>query len=237
MSKDNDAFALYEKALNIQFSTPKKALDLLWEAAQKYPNTLTVHNYVLDMLISIAQQNHFWDDAIRACSLAQQLKPDYQESYALEAEACQLDKDGKFIGALDKRFRKDTRYGKWFGTVRDYGNKFADLGAHDRAWKLYNEAIVIAVQDGTSPHTVRVSMANLLLKENNPIAAIEQLLVGICEAEQFAKKGAPKSLITSLRKALKIANLNSSELTDKLVDRCKSKGQTEALALLRELVK
>ena len=127
----------------------------------------------------------------------------------MEAEACRLDKTGKSIEATEIRYKKDTLFGEWFGTVRDYGTKFAQLGANDRAWGLYNKAIVLAAKDNQSPHTVREAMATLLLSENKPTQAAELILVGIEEAEKYSKKGAPKSLTSFLKKILRVLGIKT----------------------------
>jgi len=236
MSKDDSAYKLFERASNIQFSAPREALDILWEAVKLYPNTSTVTNYVLDSIIRIAEINKYWDEAIEACSIAQRLKHDYRKSYELESQACYLDKEGKRIEALEVRLKKETLHGKWYGTYRDFGDQFVNLGANDRAWRLYNEATTLAVKNGISPHTVRQSMANLLISEGKPNAAVEMLIIGISEAEQLNKKGVPKSLITALRKSLKAAGVKDLSFANELAGICEAKGQDQAISIFRESI-
>lgn len=179
--------------------------------------------------------NGFWDEAIEACALAQKLKPEHQEAYVLEARACGLDKEGKHVEATELRFVKETLHGKWYGTLRYFGERFAELGAHDRAWSLYNEAAGLAVKEGHSPHSVRQKMAKLLLKEGKPHTAVEILVDGICEAEQFADS-LPKALVSDLRKMLKASGINLRlkrfhGLVDEIIAACKTKGRQTAIGI------
>ena len=45
------ATALFDQAVNLEFSEPLKALELLNKAVREYPETITVNNYVLDSII------------------------------------------------------------------------------------------------------------------------------------------------------------------------------------------
>lgn len=229
---ERKATALFDQALDLEFSEPLRALNLLKQAVRDYPQTLTVNNYVLDSIIRIAISNNLWDEAIEVCNLAQKLKPEYRDSYSLEAEACRLDKEGKRIEATEIRYKKDTFFGEWFGTVRNYGNKFAQLGDNDKAWAFYNKAVILAAKDNQSSHTVREAMAALLLSENESIQAAELILVGIEDAEKYSKKGAPKSLSTFLRKILRQLGIKDSRKAEELVIEYKIHGKDEAMRLL-----
>jgi len=229
---EQKATVLFDQALNLEFSEPLEALELLKQVVRDYPGTLTVNNYVLDSIIRIAVSNALWDEAIEGCNVAQSLKPEFKASYSLEAEACRLDKMGKRVEATEIRYKKDTLFGEWFGTVRDYGTKFAQLGANDEAWGLYNKAIVLSVKDNQSPHTVREAMAALLLSENKPIQAAELILLGIEEAEKYAKKGMPKSLSSFLRKNLRVLGIKDAVRAEELVNECKTRGKDKAVQLL-----
>lgn len=213
---------------------PRKALDLLWTVARTYPDTSTVTNYVLNDLISKARLAASWDEAIEACVLAQKLRPDLRESYAIQAQAFQLDKEGWHVEATEVRLKGASG---WYGDLRRFGDEFARLGAHDRAWRVYNQAAEAAVKDGQSPHSVRQAMAKLLLQEDTPDGAVEVILTGIYEAQKMTGK-VPKSLLTDLRKALRVAgfNLRAEQyrgLADEIASVCTEKGKRHALKLFQ----
>jgi uncharacterized protein with von Willebrand factor type A (vWA) domain len=232
MSNDDKANELRGKAMQVQSTNPRKALDLLVAITEEYSDTWTVANLVLDDIIGIARSNAFWDEAIEACSLAQNLKPSYREDYALEQQACQLDQQGDHLAATEVRLRKDTRRGKWSGTLGHYGDQFAQLGEHDKAWRLYNEAAILAIKEGRGSHSVRQKMAELLLKEDKPRTAVELLITGVHEAEQFGGK-IPSTLVRALKKALRASgfNLRSAAfrgLADDLITICRTEGERPA---------
>jgi hypothetical protein len=105
MSQDDMANELREEAMRIRASEPRNALDLLWEAARKHPDTSTVVNLVIDDLIYTSWLGSFWDDAIEACTLAQKVRPHLRERYALKAQAFQLDKEGRHVEATEMRLK------------------------------------------------------------------------------------------------------------------------------------
>ena len=195
MSQENEAADLRVKALESAYSEPEKGLKALWQIVRRYPDTWTAKNLVADDIIDVARVNQLWDEVISACAQAKELKPDYAKSYSLEAEAALLMKQGRQIEALEIYLKQETLHGTWFGTLRNFGIKFAELGAHDRAWALFNQAVVCAANEGKSPDSVRQPMARLLIKEGRTASAVEMLLVGYWEAYKLEKKGAPKSMV------------------------------------------
>lgn len=234
MSRGENAFQLRQEAMWIQTEDPRMALDLLWAVAKKYPNSSTVRDYVVDDLIMTARLGAFWDDAIEACAVAQKAKPSFREHYVLEAQAFQLDKEGRHVEATEVRLKGS---GGWYGDLRYFGDEFARLGAHDRAWRVYNQAAEAAVKDRQSPHSVRQAMAKLLLKEDKPDRAVEMIITGIYEAQKVTGK-VPKSLLTDLRKALRAAgfNLRAEQyrgLADEIASVCTEKGKRHALKLFQ----
>jgi len=233
MNNDDKANELREKAMQMQSTNPREALDLLIAITEKYTDTWTVANLVLDDIIGIARSNAFWNEAIAACSLAQSLKPGYREDYALEQEACQLDQMGNHLAATEVRLRKDTRRGKWSGTLSYYADLFVHLEDHDRAWSLLDEAALLAIKEGRGSHSVRQKMADLLLKEGKSRTAVELLMTGVSEAERFGGK-IPNTLVTALRKALRASgfNLRSTAfrgLADELITICRTESKQSAI--------
>ena len=238
MREEKKAERLRERALQVSDSEPRKALDLLVEATRKYPHTRVVTNTVVNDIIDIAEPNGFWDEAIAACVLAQKSKPDYRQDYALLERAFRLDKEGCHVEATEARLEQANQRVVWFGTLRYYGDKFTELGAHDRAWRLYNQAVVMALREKESPHMVRQSMARLLLKENRPGGAVEMMIAGICEIQELEDR-VPQTLVTDLRKALRATGFNLRKarfrgVADEIVTACKNEGQRYAIELFHK---
>ncbi|NJN99993.1 MAG: hypothetical protein HC875_40730, partial [Anaerolineales bacterium] len=215
---------------------PLTSINLLKQVIEKFPDTWTAANLVLDDIIDIATSNKLWDEAIEACIKAESVKPSYKQSYMLQAEACRLFKAGKELQAIEVLFKKDTLHGKWSGTICSYGDKFARLGARDKAWQLYNEAVGLAVKEGKSPHSIRESMATFLIEEKKLGQAVEILIYGASEALPLIKKGElPKSYISSLKKALKIAGIiNIGELLEEILIDCRNLTPEIAVAKFRK---
>ena len=236
---DNKANDIRHQALAIEHSNPRKAINLLVEAIKLYRDTWTVANVILDDVIRIGQANGYWDETIFACKMAQELKPEYRKSYSVtEKESCLL-KDGRPAEALETRLAYDIadfkarKIGFLSPQLHRYGDRFTELGLHDRAWQLYNEAVAQAVAEKLSPHPIRQSMARLLLKENKPQSAVELLIAGICEATRFNTE-IPNPLVKDLRKALNTSGLNLRlkslrDLPEEIIAACKTKGEQSAI--------
>lgn len=237
MNKEDEATRKYEEAMGYEYSEPERALSILRQAVSDYPQTLTVNNHVLDSIITIAISIKNWDYAIDACKIAEKLKPAYKESYKLEREACKLEKEGKIIEATEIRLKKDSLHGEWYKSLRVYGDKFAELGAHDRAWGLYNQAVRVAVSEGDSPHTIRVSMAKLLIKENKPKQAGHMIITGIDESNRYSKKGVPKSLVNFLNKIMKSMGIKDRKKAEDVAHLSKTKGFKIAIQQFDNIVK
>jgi tetratricopeptide (TPR) repeat protein len=239
-NQEKSAETLRDKAVNIERKDPRAAIGLLITAIKKYPKTWTVVNLVLDDVIRIGTTNGFWDEAIFACQKAQILKKEYKKSYVIEERACRLEKNGDFYEATLLRYKRALEPGPFYEgkrkdfvplytDLRRFGEKFAELNANDTAWRVYNEAATSAARIGQSPHTVRQAMAKLLLKENKPINAVEILISGMCEANKWAKKGIPKSLIADLKRAIKASGIEDNNLAEEIAKVCKSKGRNSAI--------
>lgn len=234
MNDDDRARELRDKAMDLEYSDPEKALEILKQAARRYPKTLTVGNLVVDDIIRIAVALGNYDDAIEACKLGEKAKdghPDYQEDYRTEAQALRLEKDQRYVEATEIRFQKSNKYLETWGSYWTYGDKFADLGEHDRAWKLYSDAVRMAVKEGQSPHNVRVSMANLLLKEGKTQQAGKMIITGIDEANRFSKTSVPKKMVTQLNKILKSLGVKDKSKAIEISELCKAQGHKKAIEL------
>jgi tetratricopeptide (TPR) repeat protein len=242
MSKEEITESQRNKALSLEKSNAREAMNLLINIINNYGDTWAVANLVLDDVIRIGKANGFLDEAIFACQKAQIIKSEYKSHYKIEERACQLEKNGDIFNATELRYRRDIEPGPFFRgsredwiphytTLRYYGNVFADLNAHDKAWKIYNEAVINAAGIGESPHTIRQVMAKLLLKENKPANAVEILIAGICEAERWAPKGSPKSLIADLKRALKASGIENQQAAEEIFFACKKHGQQYATDL------
>lgn len=211
---------LIREALDHEFTDPRLAIEKLWEVVNSFPSDTAVLSVALDALIRISAFNKEWDEAIKACRLAQQSRPEYRKAYSLEEQACVLEKEGKVIEATEVRLKIATLHGKWYGDIREFGDRFAALGKHDRAWRLYNEAVNLAVEQGYSPHSIRQSMAKLLQKEGKFNQAVETLLIGVYEAGQFSKRGVPKSLVKDLCRAFRMAGVKDKKQIDPIISLC-----------------
>jgi hypothetical protein len=165
MRDDPKADKLHAKTQEYEYSDPLKAIQLLKEIVRDYKDSYTVSNYVISDILRISISNQYWDEAIGICMIAQELYPDMKKWYAMEIKACQLEQKNKFIEAIEVRFEQDSMRGKYSYFNRVYGDKLLKLGAHDKAWKLYNDGIILASKERISSHQIRQSMAKLLFKE------------------------------------------------------------------------
>jgi hypothetical protein len=234
MSKDDEAFQLRQRAMELQSSDPKEALRILKDIIARYPRTRTVTDLVVDDIITVCTANRMWVQAVEACQTAQTIRPDNAPSYALEAKACRLDQEGRAVDATEARLEKDTLHGRWFGTLRTYGDLFASLGANDRAWALYHEAVSLALAERKSPHATRESMASLLLTEGKPDQAAETLIEGVCEATRFSRTGAPKSLTASLKRSLEACGIPDQAIFTTILKQCESTSAEKATETFRK---
>jgi tetratricopeptide (TPR) repeat protein len=244
MDKEEIAEKLRNQALEIQGTNPQGALILLQNVMREYKDTYTVINLVCDDVIQLAKHLKQYDEAIEACHESIELRPDYRESFLDEIKACHLDKQGKQIEATDVRLASARKPGPFFvgnpieyypyyTTLRYFADIYANLGAHDKAWSLYNEAVINAVRDGQSPHSIRQSMASLLIDENKILQAIEILLVGIYEANKW-KKVVPKAIISDLNKALKVVGITEKGFAQELTDSVLVNGHEKTFQRIRD---
>jgi hypothetical protein len=229
---ENEAEKLRMQAFQVEKQDPSGAAQLLMRAAKKYPDAYVTQNLLFDDIIQLCRRIGEWDNAIWACQQAQTYKGDYKEAYVIEENACRLEKQGKHKQALELQLAYERKRGSAnYLIFHHFAGQFADSGDNDKAWHLYNEAVIDAAKSERSPHIIRQAMANLLLKEGKPYQAVETLIQGIMEAEKWATKGAPQSLVANLKRALKQCGLEDAVLVDKIVVTCKMKGAKRAIDL------
>jgi|GEM_PF-5994988 len=225
------------EAFSLLSTDPRKAIELLMAAARRYEHSLTVANLVLNDIIEIAGRRGFWDEAIWACQKAQELKPIHREAYAVQEKVCRLNKAGEHIEAIEVRMACARKRGDQMA-LRSCGDKLAQMGEHDRAWRAYNEAASMAMEQGYHLPSVRMSMAELLIKEGKPDAAVEILITGIYEAQKMSGR-VPRMVEKDLRKALNAAGINLRlkrfrGFADEVIVACKTRGQQYAIELFHE---
>lgn len=233
MDIEDRLLEMRNEAMGNQLAEPRETLERLKSIVDKHQDTLTVRNYVIPDIIGIAQTNEWWDEAAETAELATTLKPQYRESYEMEAHAFRLHNEGEHYEALEVLFaasglHRSPRY-------REFANRFAEIGAHDRAWTLFNEAIGEAYEEGWRTHTIRFGMTELLLKEGKPDAAVEMMITTIHEAE-LIHGDSPKVAERHLRKALRAAGFNlrlkkHRKLPGRLIETCKLEGERAAVDL------
>ena len=237
MKSEDLAQELCDKSWQCEQSDPQKAISILKEAIRKYPKTFTVHNYVVPSILRISVSNKLWDEAFEICDIALRLYPDESEWWHLEKSACKLENDDREIDALEIRLIQANLVGEYSLTFQRFGDKYLVLGLKDKAWELYNKAILLSAKEGRSPHQIRVSMAKLLQREDKNKQALEMLLFGIEEAEKYNKKGTPKALLLELKRGLTKSGIIDPTFADRLYILCTKNKRTEAIDMLLSTLK
>lgn len=215
----------YNIAMEIYSNNPLESLKLLKEIADEYPDTFTVHNYVIPNILILAQSHELWNEAIAICEKAIIFYPSSKSWWETEKKAIEFDKLGKKLDGLEIRFSRDPKYSSAY--VR-YGNRFLELGANDRAWGVFNEAIGLAAKEHSSPHNIRQAMAKMVYKEKKYVDAMVLILKAICEAWECNKQIIPQSLISDLKKYQKANGLTDNGFFEDVINICKSNGFEKA---------
>ncbi len=233
MDDETKATQLRLKALMLERTNPGEGLAKLKQVVKGFPKSSTVGHLVLDDIIRIAPESGSWRDAIEACARGQKLRPDRADDFAAEAEACELDKQGKHIEATEVRLKSATRQGERGTILRQYGDAFARLGAGDRAGELYKRGLELTAQEQAPTHAFRQRMADLLIEEEKPREAVEMLITGVRESADQSDE-IPRVLVVAMRKCLKAIGFDKesgerNELADDLVALCRDKGEKQAL--------
>lgn len=233
---DAVAARLRTEALEAEKHNPEKAIALLREAVDCYPQEWTTINLIIDDLIRVASKNEQWTDAILAARKAQQLKNTCKESYAVTEKALRLQQQGRFVDAVDVHVEYAQKRGANHNELVHWANTYADLDENDKAWSLFNQAVASASKISKSPHTVYQQMAQFLLRKNRPNNAVEILIDAIEQAERLNRSGAPKSLTSDLKRALKAAGIEDSDAAYKIAADCTTNGSNEAKQLFYSLL-
>lgn len=154
-----------------------------------------------------------------------------------EVESEYLDSIGKHIEAAEIRYQRALKsFGKSSLVMMSHGRDFMRVGANKRAWELFSEGVKLAQAKNESPHQIREAMAELLVLESKTEQAAGFLLLGIEEAEKLIPSGAPKSLITSLKKTVKLLGLKDKSTFEEIIATCKSQGAKKSFELLKSLL-
>ena len=233
MDDEKKATQLRLKALMLERTNPGEGLEKLKQIAKEYRKSWTVGHLVLDDIIRIARESEKWDDAIEACVLGQELRPDRADGFAAEVEACELDRQGKHIEAAEVRLASTIKQGEKSRTLSWSGATFARLGARDRAMELFSRAIELAKQEQAATHPIRRKMADILIAEGKPREAVETLLTTVRETYDQNDE-VPKVLVVAMRKGLQAVGFDResgerNELADELIALCWDENKEEAL--------
>jgi len=215
--EEREIETLRSEGLRLSASDPGKAAHLLLEIVRRYEDTHMVANAIAGEALNCAIDGAEWDVAIEVCQRMRKRKHSYAQYFFDEERACRLDKQGQHIQALELRFSRGVgslqpadagEYAAHASGLCHYGDRFADIGAHDRAWRLYSDALESAWQARPrQTHLIRLSQLKLLLKEDKPQNGVEMMLLAINES-QMLNRNVPKTLVTGLRKALRASGFN-----------------------------
>lgn len=237
MRREDKAMEMVNAARAIEDDDPRQAIEKLKLVAQEYPDTWAARNPAINDIISIAEANEWWGEAAQAAERGAKQKPLYTEDYDLSARAYRLREEGREYEALEVPLERRKAQGASSpGIYRHFANEFAKIGAHDRAWRLYNQAIGKAGEERVPTHRIRRDMADLPLKEDKPNHAVETMITAFHEAKLLMDKDPPKVVEKHLRKALRAAGINLRlqayrDLPDRLIETCESQGREAAVEL------
>lgn len=152
---------------------------------------------------------------------------------ANETEADYLEYKGKYVEAAEIRYKMALQsFGEYPTIALSHGIIFAKLGEKKRAWEIFVEGVQFAVNKKESPHQIREAMADFFIQEGETKQAAGILLLGIQEAENFNRKGVPKSILNSFKKTVKSLGLKEQAKLDEIINVCKIKGAKNAFELL-----
>lgn len=235
MGREDEVMEMISAARDIEDDEPRRAIDKLRAIAEKYPDPGAT--WVPDEIIRIAEANEWWEEAAQAAERGAELKPSYREDYAASARAYRLREEGKDYEALEVLLeQRGARAPVTARGYRYFAGEFAKIGAHDRAWRLYNQAIGKAGANKGVTHRIRRDMTDLLLKEDRPNQAVEMMITAFHEVGLLMDEDPPKVVEKYLRKALRAAGFNlhlqeHRDLPDRLIETCRSQGREAAIEL------
>lgn len=209
-------------------------LQLIGEYLDSISAKINLHNYNLPNMLRETKYRKLWDEAIFVASKGIEFFPEDKKWYDYEIKIIELNKSGDIPGAIDTELERWINDGERSGAYKWAGDRFFEIGMHDKAWGHYNHASQLAVVEGFSPHAIRQSMAKLLIKEKRYSTAVEIVIAGICEAERLNDKGSPKSMIALLKRVLKLEGIYEEFMEMKVYETCKTKGLDAALSLIKQ---
>jgi len=132
----------------------KQAMSLLMRVAEQNPNSWTVQNLICDDILRIGKQNGYWDEVVLFCRQQAEHRrsdPEGFEYFTVEGRAGILDKEARHIEAIELRADYARKWPlPYGGRMEAYADKLVELGAHDQAWRLCNEAVALTLREGVS---------------------------------------------------------------------------------------
>lgn len=109
---------------------------------------------------------------------------------------------------------KEKTTNEWWAK-RDLANEYVKIKQHDRAWKLFNEAILLRTKEGMPCDTIYPHMAKMLEKGNRYKDALFQYLLAYREVLRRGENEPPKYVSQGIDRSLKkleLKNLNHADL-------------------------
>ena len=125
---------------------------------------------------------------------------------------------------------------EWW-SKRAVARQYADLGEHDKAWRFYNEAIVLRSNEGMPCDTIYPDMAKMLEKEGKFRQALYFYLLAFREGSRMRNYEPPKYLgerIDRCAKNLGIASFSHHDAYRLVSEGRSPKEIEETLARLSE---
>ena len=103
---------------------------------------------------------------------------------------------------------------EWW-SKRDLANEFVKIKQHDRAWALFNEAILLRAKDGMPCDTIYSHMANMLIKESRFKNALLQYAFYFKEWLSFSDNiDFPKYVVAGITKCLSSLGIDNLSYLD-----------------------
>jgi len=217
-----------------QLSLLQDRLQRITDYIDSCTSKINLHNYTMPNMLRETESRNLWDEAIFIASKGMKLFPEDKQWYEYEIKILEHKKSGDKASAINVNLERWVLDGDRSSAYHWAGDRFLEIGMHDRAWELYNRAIELAAIESYSPHTIRQSMTKLLIKEERYSTAIDIVIAGICEAEKLNKKGSPKSMLSLLKRVLKLDGIYKDGLEKYLYELCKSKGMKRAKSYLKK---
>jgi len=136
-----------------------------------------------------------------------------------------LDAESKLRALAEKQ-----RDAKEWWAKRDLANEFARVGLRDKAWALFNEAIILRVQTGGPCDTIYPHMARMLEKEGKFRDALFHYLLTDTELRRFGIGEVSKYVVEGILKCLRQLGLGADY--GKLLELAREKSDPQSLSRL-----